>query len=53
MVIDNLSDIAHAAVADLDCVAVKCFPQFVAWWGMLVYQNDYAIARMHKNSKSL
>ena len=30
MVVDNLSSIAHAAVADLNGVVVEYFPQFVA-----------------------
>ena len=29
MVVDNLSSIAHAAVADPNDVEVTCFPQFV------------------------
>ena len=32
MVVDNLSSIAHAAVADLNGVVVEYFPQFVACW---------------------
>ena len=46
MVVDNLSSIAHAAVADLNSVAVKHFPQFVACWEMLFYQGKEAVSNI-------
>ena len=44
MVVDNLSSIAHAAVPDLNGVAVKYFPQFVACWEMFFYQGKEAVS---------
>ena len=46
MVVDNLSSIAHAAVADLNGVAVKYFPQCVACWEMLFYQGKEALSNI-------
>ena len=46
MVVDNLSSIAHAAVADLNGVAVTYFPQFVACWEMLIYQGKEAVSNI-------
>ena len=46
MVVDNLSSIAHAAVADLNGVAVKYSPQFVACWEMLFYQGKEAVSNI-------
>ena len=46
MVVDNLSSIVHAAVADLDGVAVKYSTQFVTCWEMLVYQGKEAVSNI-------
>ena len=39
MVVDALFNIVHGTVVDLDGVAVKYFPQFVACWEVPV-QNQ-------------
>ena len=46
MVVDNLSSIAHAAVADPNDVKVTCFTQFVACWEMLFYQGKEAVSNI-------
>ena len=46
MVVDNLSSIAHAAVADLNGVVVEYFPQFVACWEMLFYQGKEDVSNI-------
>ena len=46
MVVDDLSSIVHAAVADLDGVVVKYFPQSVACWEKLVYQDKEVVSNI-------
>ena len=37
MVVDDLFSVIHAAVTDLDCVAIKDFSKFVVFRDALVY----------------
>ena len=46
LVVYNLFCIIHAAVADLDGVAAKYFPQFVACWEMLVCQGKEVVSNI-------
>ena len=46
MVVDNLSSIAHADVADLNGVVIEYFPQFVACWEMLFCQGKEDVSNI-------
>ena len=37
MVVDDLFGVVHAAVTDLDCVAVEDFPKLVVFCEVFVY----------------
>ena len=44
VVVDDLFSVIHAAVTDLDCVAIKDSSKFVVFWEMLVYWSRESVS---------